>query len=274
MKTLLVPTDFSEYGTTAARTAVQIAAKTGAHIVLMHNIQTLIKWKSLPEAEQQEYPETLGKTVEAADKLARFVKSKLFRNVSVKSVITHGITYEEIVMQASRLKADMIIMGSHGNEGSNKFFIGSNVQKVIRETSLPVLSVKKDFTGKRWRKVVFAASFDEDMEKSFTRIKNLAGSLGATIHLLFVNTPSNFKDTRTVKSQMKSFMKKYPEVKFETVVYNHHDLDGGILEYAEDAGADWIAMATHYRRHAPKYLVSVTESVVFHAALPVVSIRM
>jgi nucleotide-binding universal stress UspA family protein len=274
MKTLLVPTDFSEYATKAMYAAVQIAAKTGATIVIQHNVTCLLNWGNMTESERRNYPETLGKTVEAELKMEKAIKNNLFKNVTVNSVITHGITSEEIISLAARIKAGMIIMGSHGNEGPGRYFIGSNIQKVMREAKCPVLTVKKDFIGKRWKKVVFAFNIDEDMNKPFKQIADLAKVLGSTVHLLFVNTPGNFKDTPEVTRQLDTLAAKYPELKFERAIYNQFNLDSGIQQYAQEISADWIAMAAHNRRNKPGYLLGITESVAFHTNIPVLSVNM
>lgn len=273
MKTLLIPIDFSEYATKATHAAIQIAVRTGATIVLHHNVTCLLKWNGMTDSEKHNYPETLGKTVEAELQMKKTLKSNLFKNVAVNSVITHGITNEEIINLANRIKAEMIVMGSHGNEGQGRYFIGSNIQKVIREARCPVLTVKKEFNSKRWKKVVFAFNLDEDMNKPFRQIADLAKVLGSTVHLLFVNTPGNFKDTPAARQQLKTFASKYPELKFEQAIYNQFNLDSGIEQYAHEISADWIAMATHNRKNKPGYLLGVTESVAFHTNIPVLSVN-
>ncbi len=272
MNTLLVPTDFSTYATQATNMAAKIAATTGAQIVFLTNVTTDLNWKKIRTEDQHNHPETLAKTVEAEIKLDRLVRSSQFKNISVNKLITHGVTYENVVSQASHLKADLIILGSHGNEASDRFFIGSNIQKIMREADCPVLAVKKETTNASWKKILFAGEFDGGDGKNFEPIKKIALEFKSRIHLLYVNMPSKFKDTATVQKQMDDFAKKYPDLKFEKAIYNHYELEDGILNYAVARKMDLIAMITHNRRHSPGYRIGTTESLVFRSTIPVLSI--
>ena len=272
MEKILVPTDFSEYAVQATHTAVQLAAKTGAQIILFNNVDAMINWNAMTHKEHQKYPEILGKTMQAQVKLEKMMKSNLFKNVKVEKVLTHGVTYEEIVMTARKKGVDLIVMGTHGNEGSGKYFIGSSAQKVMREATCPVLSIKKNAEVKQWKSVVFPASFEEDLREPFEHIRKLALELGAVIHLLFVNTPAHFKDTRTALKQINAFASRYKGVKFHAAIFNHFEMEAGIMEFAEGIKADWLAMATHNRRHVPKYNIGITETLVYRSEIPVLSV--
>ena len=273
MKTILVPTDFSVFANRATNVAVQIATATGARIILLTNVVTDLNWKSLSTQERQNHPETLAKTTQVEIKMDKLVSSNLFKEVDVNKIVTYGLTYEKVVMHAKHLKVDLIVLGSHGNEGSDRFFIGSNIQKIMREAECPVLAIKNDAKPrKNWKKIVFAAEFDNMNTKLFEPIKKIALEFNAKIYLLYVNMPTKFKDTITVQKQMNDFASKYPGLKFETAIYNQYELEDGVLEYASSVDADAIAMITHNRRNSPSYRVGATESLVFRSSIPVLSI--
>ena len=91
MKTILVPTDFSEYALQAVRTAVSVATATGAKIILVHNVYTETKWESVPIAQRKDFPETLKKIRDAEEKMNGLIRRNLFRKVSVSNIITHRV---------------------------------------------------------------------------------------------------------------------------------------------------------------------------------------
>ena len=95
---------------------------------------------------------------------------------------------------------------------------------------------------------------------------------GSIIQLLYVNTPQHFENTATVKKQMNAFKEKFPSLRIETAVYDHEDVEEGILEFAKSAKADCIAMITFEHKHAPGYQLSVTDHILYHATLPVLAI--
>jgi K+-sensing histidine kinase KdpD len=143
----------------------------------------------------------------------------------------------------------------------------------MREAECPVLAIKNDAkTRKNWKKIVFAAEFDNMNAKSFEPIKKIAEEFNAKIHLLYVNMPTKFKDTATIQKQMDDFANKYPDLKFETAIYCQHELEDGVLEYAASVDADAIAMITHNRRNSPAYRIGATESLVFRSTIPVLSV--
>lgn len=273
MKLILTPTDFSEYSAHAAEVAAGMAGNTGAEVVLLHCIHTLVRWDKLTLEEQQMHPDIYRLTVEAENKLHQNKISLEKKGVKVRIIITHGMIADEIAKWAHKLGADLIIMGSHGkDESDKKYFIGSNLQKTLREAECPVLSIKRKAGTDHWQKLIFAATFDENIRKPFEAIRKVAADLKSKIQLVYINTPGKFKDQRLIHEEMDAFIANYPEITFEKVIYNHTDQAGGILRYAHEHEADWIAMIMHNHRHSPDYLIGVTESVVYHGEVPVLSI--
>lgn len=272
MKTILVPTDFSDYGLTATRTAASLAEKTHAKILLQHNIPTLLEWSHMTGPEHREHPDVLEKSIVGENHLNQIMGDSSLRHLNVSKVVTQGITHEKIVEEARTEHADVIIIGSHGNDKHDRFFIGSNIQKVMRDAPCPVMTIGRDVPYPKWDKVVVPFSFDEDISKSFEKIKSFVIDLGSTIYLLYVNTPHHFKDEKVVLGQMQSLIHRHPELHFKTAIYNHREVETGILEYCHDIGADWIAMATHDRKRKEKYLIGVTEAIAFKADIPLLTV--
>ena len=273
MKTILVPTDFSYCALQALRVAVALSRTTGAKLVIVHNVFTETKWESLPTMRRVDYPETLSKIKDAENRMNLLMTSGLLRNLNVSNIITHGIANEEIVKKSKTLKADLILMGSHGNEVSDRYFIGSTVQKVMREAPCPVMTIQKDHKPGNWKKLVFATDFYKDVYKPFERIRRMANELNATIYLLYVNRPTDFKDTRSINRIMDAFIARYPELKFKKVIYNHDEAAEGILQFTEDYPMDWIAVITRWHATKPQYVIGHTETLAFRSSLPVLSVN-
>jgi nucleotide-binding universal stress UspA family protein len=273
MKTILVPTDFTAHANAGVQLASQIASQTGSPIALLHNVSCLVNWEGLSEEERHRQYELYSKTKIGERKLNDLVSGDLDAELNVSKVVTHGITYSEIVNKAEQLNADMIIMGSHGHEGPDRVFIGSNIQKVIRFAKCPVLAAKNALPHKSVKKIVFPSLFDFDVHKPFGEVVKLATALNATIYLLYVNTPAKFKDSFVIEQEMKEFCDQYPNLKFKCGIYDHHDAVEGMLEYCREIDADMIALVTRDRRHSPKYLVGITELVASQADIPVLSVN-
>jgi nucleotide-binding universal stress UspA family protein len=273
MKRIVVPVDFSPYSDRAQQIAVHLAQKTEAKILLVHCIYTPVEWGSLTVRQQEDYPETVANTVEAEIKLSKLAESKLFQGVDLEFRVTHGTPYQQIVQQANRFKADLIVMGTHGNEKADQPFVGSNSQRVIRMATCPVLSIKENAAIKNWKNVAFAAAFEDNLSKSFARIIPLLDQLGCRIHLLFINTPVRFRTTTQALTSMDMFSRRFPNIAFIYHVFDHFDVQSGIIDFLKSANMDWLVMATHDREHTPIYQLGFTESVLFHTPLPVMSLK-
>lgn len=272
MKKILIPTDFSEYSKKAAATAAEIAANSNAEILLLHCVATNLDWAQMPPEKREGFPETLTTTKAAETKLNRQIKSKVFEKIKVHSKITHGVPSEQIVSVAAKQKVDLIVMGSHGVNEPNEYFIGSNIQKTLRKALCPVLMVKKNHKSKKMKKMVFASNFEENIKKEFRQILTQSKLLGASIHLLFVNTPGNFKSTGEAHKLMNEFSSHFKNVKMSCSVYGHKQIYRGIIDFCQEIKADLIALVANDRSRTPHYLIGNTETLVYHSDIPVLSV--
>ena len=100
-------------------------------------------------------------------------------------------------------------MGSHGASGFKEMFIGSNTEKVVRTAEVPVLVIKNEHDNFKIDNFVFASDFKNDNKETYRQATELAKAFGAKIHLLFVNTASNFVTTATAKARIMDFIKDY-----------------------------------------------------------------
>lgn len=274
MKAILIPVDFSDYAITAINTGVNLAKKTGAEIFLLHVFPAPMDWNRIPVEQQQMHPEHEARMVEGELKMERLLKDKVLKGVKVTGLVRPGIVQEQIIHVANLYKCNLIIMGAHGLGESHRYFIGSHAQKVVRTSPCPVLSVKKDFKPASIKKVIFAANFEEPLAKSFDKITSFLKVTGATLTLLYVNTPSNFKDTPSVEKAMKKLMEAFPDIKMKGEIYNAMEVEKGMLDFAERHKAQLIAKVTHDRHRRAGYDFGITESLLYKSKMPVLSIMM
>jgi nucleotide-binding universal stress UspA family protein len=266
MNSILVPLDFSEISMHAIPVAASIAARTGATIILHHNAEMLHRRDSATEADKGlQYAENM---------MNKIANSPLFLGKGIEKLITQGITYEQLIWNARQKDVDLIVMGSHGNTPEGRHFIDSNIQRVLRNAPCPVMTIKDPLTEITWKKVLVPISFNENISTAFEHIRKFAETFNSTVQLLFVNLPDKFRDTTVVERQMADFTALYPQLRFEKCIYNSHELESAILEYAAKEKADYIALISHDHHRQAKYLISVTETIAYHASVPVISVPM
>lgn len=276
MKTILVPTDFSECSASAYTYAAMLAEKTKATIYLLHILDIPV-----PSQATANGGETTADThfMMQMMKLTRSRMSKIrngktFKNADVKEVIEVGSIQEKIFSAAKKYKADILIMGTHGVNGLRPAFIGTNAEKVVRDVQIPVLSIKHIAKNPKIRTILFATDFSKETEYVLPAISRIADLFGAKLVLTKIVTPAKFESTMETENQIESFRVKSELYNYSTHIYYARDKEDGIRQVADRLGADIIALGTH-GRHGLAHLFkgSISEGVVNHASLPVLTIN-
>ncbi len=144
VRSILVPTDFSECARHAVPVAASLARLTGARVLCLHVVEPVVQpvgWT--PVAEPMPAPE-LGERLEqsAGRDLPAFSKSEEFAGLEVEDVIVHGEPAAEIVRAAEERGAGLIVISSHGRTGLGRIIFGSTAESVVRHARCPVLVVK------------------------------------------------------------------------------------------------------------------------------------
>jgi nucleotide-binding universal stress UspA family protein len=144
VRSILVPTDFSECARHAVPFAAELARLLGARVICLYVVEPVVQpvgWT--PMAEPMPAAE-LGERLEetAARDLPAFSKSEEFAGLEVEDVIAHGEPAAEIVRVAEERGAGLIVISSHGRTGIGRILFGSTAESVVRHARCPVLVVK------------------------------------------------------------------------------------------------------------------------------------
>ena len=141
IKKILVPIDFTETSTRALDYAVDLAQVLGASVSVVHVYQAPVY--SFPDAVLVTPPEMAA---EISDKCQRMldeaVNSRRQRCSAIDGVLLSGPPWEEIGRWAAEQGANLIVMGTHGRRGLPRAILGSVAERVIRTSSVPVLTVR------------------------------------------------------------------------------------------------------------------------------------
>jgi len=148
MKKILVPTDGSETAGKSVKYAIGLAKQMGSTITLLAVVDDrFFMAQSIPdEATSTRLIEPVGDYLRQAAEVYLEKASKQCEKggIQSKKVIRHGHPAEEIVKEAEKSKADLIIMGSHGRTALQAALLGSVTFGVIhKDTKIPVLVVRK-----------------------------------------------------------------------------------------------------------------------------------
>lgn len=139
IRTILIPTDFSDGSQAAVEYARLMATAFGARIIVVHVIEsvTYLMTESLQWVDVYRRVKTAVEPV-----LAELVTSLQQQGIAASSSLVQGAADEEIVAQARAQHADLIIMGTHGRRGMSRVLTGSVAERVVRTAPCPVLTVR------------------------------------------------------------------------------------------------------------------------------------
>jgi len=273
MKKILIPTDFSDHAEYALKVAAQIARKNDGEIILLHMLE-LPHEGSDAISTGHDIPELMFFKNAAINKLEELMDADYLDGIKVSEVIQFEMAFEGILNISRLNNVDLIVMGSHGASGYKEMFIGSNAEKVVRNSEVPVLIIKKDQGEFNVDTFVFASDFADEAKKPFSKAVEFANKFDATLHLVMINTPNNFKSTSTSQSTLDNFVGNFQINKFETHIYNETNVEKGILNFANSIDADLIGMSTHGRKGLAHFFNgSISEDLVNHATRPVVTFK-
>ena len=190
MKRILVPTDFSPQAENALRVATNLAKKNNSEIYLMHSLNLPSHLNETGKSGAM--PESLYFVRLAEKEFEPLLQRSYLDGLEIHQAIGHGEIYDDVKQTVKEKDIDLIVMGSHGLSGFKEMFIGSNTEKVVRTSKIPVLVIKNERRDFDVHDFVFATDCSDECKPPFKRAVRFAKDVGAKIHLLYINTPNDF----------------------------------------------------------------------------------
>jgi nucleotide-binding universal stress UspA family protein len=185
IRTVVVPTDFSEITQHVLEQAIALCALDGGTIHLIHTIR-LPALSALPPSG---FPGGLWEAIHesARAQMAALAKEVEGRGVAVTTECVDAQDPANAVLDcAEREQADWIVMGTHGHTGLAHAILGSVAERTVRAASQPVLSVKEDCRGieRPAERLLIATDFSAHAERATEVAADYAVQVGAHVHLL------------------------------------------------------------------------------------------
>jgi len=144
IRSILLPTDFSECASCALSYATSLAREFKASIICVHVIEPVVPTvgytgitEPLPIADISDQLED-----SATRELPKVAECEECAGLDIEEVIVHGDAAAEIVRVAKEREVDLIVIASHGRTGLGRMLFGSTAEEVVRHASCPVLVVK------------------------------------------------------------------------------------------------------------------------------------
>jgi nucleotide-binding universal stress UspA family protein len=136
-KNVVLASDFSEASAAAVELAIAIVRQDGAALTVVHVCELPVLPETVP-------PVDLIKAITDADemRLDALLATIRYRCPEARRVLRMGAAWEEILAVAAEVKADLVVVGTHGRRGLVHAMLGSVAERVVRLSTVPVLTVR------------------------------------------------------------------------------------------------------------------------------------
>lgn len=301
IKHVLCPVDFSESSRHAFDRAVAFAHSYGADLTVLHVLPVASAVPALPYGP--EGPGPFG--FEAVDRhralgeMTRFLGTEHSIGVPLHhAVVESPSVQQEILLQILRNAADVVVMGTHGRSGFDRFFLGSVAERTLRTSPVPVLAVPPHTpdvmpAGRDpFRSVLCAVDFSQDSARALEYAASLARHGAGRLTLMHAVEPMPIGHDRMVgvvgfdvagyeraleesgRAQLQQVAPDAAAVgtEVETVITRGKAYKE-ILRIATERQADLIVVGVHGRNALDRLVFgSTTEHLVRRATCPVLAV--
>ena len=176
---------------------------------------------------------------------------------------------------ADRFHCDMVVMGTSGENTPQEFFEGNHTERVIRETHIPVLTIRNPIHSFDIKNIVFATDLKTVAKEGVDQIEQFATLCGATVHMVHVTSG----DLDKAKARMEVFSREHetphqvPELTINPIRGNN--VESAILKFAKEKNADIVASVNHGRKGLMHmFFGGLSERLVRDSEIPVLTIHM
>ncbi len=275
IKSILVPTDFSEQAESALKVAAQIAKKNDATIYLLHILELPMHLSDLMSSgSPAPAPEAIFFMKQTHKKFEEIMDQDYLKDIEIVETVSFEDVLHGVVDSSTKNNVDIIIMGSHGSSGFEELFIGSNAEKIVRTSKKPTLVIKEDCELFDINDFVYATNFDDEDKPNLLAANEFANSINAKLHLVWINTANGFKTTYETEEKMNNMISGLGINNYTLNIYNDITVEKGILNFADSVRAGMIGISTHGRKGISHFINgSLGEDVVNHAKRPVLTFK-
>jgi len=287
LKNILFLTDFSEPSEAALPFATAIGRGYGAAIHALHVL--------LPTPTSYMAPDLTGAAIAATEENAQAEMQRIesqLAGLRHETIVERGAAVWPVVQQAIKdYKIDLVVLGTHGRTGAEKFLLGSVAEEIFRRSPVPVLTIGPNVrsgvhSGARFHRVLFATDFSAESLAASEYAVSLAQESQARLLLLHViRQREQAKEQREFElSVAEAIHQLYSIVPEDTkldcppeVAVEYGEPAIRIVETAKERGADLIVLGVRNaegRLGAATHLERATaHKVVAHAGCPVLTVQ-
>jgi nucleotide-binding universal stress UspA family protein len=277
IKRILIPTDFTEISESAALQGAEIAKLLNAEVYLLHVIPSNGHYSSL-NLEKPTSANVIKQVEEMiGEKMTEFSeKIKEKSGITPKTTIYTGNIVNRIIEFSHREKIDQIIMGTHGASGYKEMFLGSNAQRVVTLSEIPVLTMLDSTHESAFKNILIPIDDSIHSREKVNVALKIAKLYNAKVHILgLVNTDDKKElDKMTIRLESIEKFAAHEHLSFITSMEHGDSIAKTAMDYANKNKCDLIVINTgHESKITGIFLGPFAQQIVNHSTVPVLSVK-
>jgi nucleotide-binding universal stress UspA family protein len=276
MKKILIPVDFSDLARHAFELGKQLQSELQAelhfvHIVTLPSHILLTPDGELFDDDEMDITQLQLEHAQAERKLMAWIGNV---QSNVVNKVLYGHVNETLLHYAQKIKADMVLMGTHGAFGMRELLNGSHAEYLAMHADMPILSLKGE-AGKRIEKMVLAADFTAILPTNISLLLALRSALQAQLYLLQIQKPGKRKREVEIQEQMSAFAEANGLEDVAYAIFPAEDLEEGIVRFAANNNIDLIAIGSMQRTGLNKLINGcISADLVNHVQKPIFTFKL
>ncbi len=273
---ILVPVGFSEQSLAALKQACLIAKIKKSEVIILSVIEEQSKISGL--LIDNPFEEIRSKVKDKLDEISEMHSSKF--SVKVDSMVASGKIYEQIVEVSSMINANLIVMGTNGSpKGVIKKFIGSNAERVVRLSNIPVITIKENTNTENFDNIILPLDLGKETKEKVTFAIEYARYWNSTIRIVSVFLKDNTNEKNILiknLNQVSNFISNAGVKCTSELIEGEkkQSLGDFVINYEKKFDSDLIIIMTKKEELALSNNLSVTARYIIHnSKIPVMSIK-
>jgi len=267
-KVILIPTDFSEVCGNAISHGVKLAKFLNYKVCILHIINKETKAALKKKSVGVDYVEWRLKEYK------KYYEKKY--DVDIDTLAVEGSIFSTISEVATQIKANLMILGTHGKKGLQHVF-GSYALKVVIESPIPVLVVQKRAFREGYQNIVFPVSNEVESRQAVQWAKLMAKLFNAKIHILVCpEKDAGLKNRLVIITKQITTIFDEEKIPYGvTTAYKSSNFAEEVISYSVTQHADLMMIMTRPNVDVPGFsLSSWDEKMMFNEAqIPVMCIN-
>ena len=247
MKTLLVPTDFSDNATNALRYATALAKRMKARLLLVHVLPIPVMVTAESTAYTSFDPRLQKCYIGKLKALAYQLQLENASSLEVECYCEYGL-FQDVLNRLVRSKqADLVVMGARGAGSLVEKALGTTASTFMKEAICPVVAVPSEALYSDLHRIAYASDFTGDEEAFLKQLFLFSEPLGAEVYIVHVKTKDAAPVAMEEDQLLMEVSAKFPDKKFSVAQVRARTVIGGIEIFLSDNQIGMLAVAVHER---------------------------